>query len=63
MVLCGGECAEDITEHLHAELAHVKWVEVYSSDTLLLMQKELASKKKQPFQKQVLNMISISVWT
>ncbi|BBE18590.1 hypothetical protein AQPE_2753 [Aquipluma nitroreducens] len=30
MVLCGGECAEDITEHLRLELSHVKRVEVYS---------------------------------
>jgi hypothetical protein len=46
MVLCGGECAEDITEHLRTELAHVKGFEVCSADTLLRMQKELATKKE-----------------
>ena len=46
MVLCGGECAEDITEHLRTELAHVKWFKVCSADTLLRMQKELATKKE-----------------
>ena len=46
MVLCGGECAEDITEHLRTELAHGKGVEVCSADTLLRMQKELATKKE-----------------
>lgn len=46
MVLCGGECAEDITEHLRGELAHVKGFGVCSADTLLRMQKELATKKE-----------------
>ena len=46
MVLCGGECAEDITEHLCTELSHVKGFEVCSADTLLRMQKELATKKE-----------------
>ncbi len=46
MVLCGGGCAEDITEHLRLELAHVKGFEVCSADTLLRMQKELATKKE-----------------
>ena len=46
MVLCGGECAEDITEHLRSELSHVKGFEVCSADTLLRMQKELATKKE-----------------
>ena len=46
MVLCGGECAEDITEHLRTELAHVKGFEVCSADTLLSMQKELATEKR-----------------
>ena len=46
MMLCGGECAEDIAEHLRAELAHVKGFEVCSADTLLRMQKELATKKE-----------------
>ena len=46
MTLCGGEYAEDITEHLRTELAHVKGFEVCSADTLLRMQKELATKKE-----------------
>jgi hypothetical protein len=46
MVLCGGECAEDITEHLRKELSHVKSFKVCSADTLLRMQKELATKKE-----------------
>ena len=46
MTLCGGECAEDITEHLRTELAHVNGFEVCSADTLLRMQKELATKKE-----------------
>ncbi len=46
MVLCGGECAEDITGHLHSESSHVKGFEVFSADTLLRMQKELATKKR-----------------
>ncbi len=47
MVLCGGQCAEGITEeHLRAELSHVKGFEVSSADTLLRMQKELATEKE-----------------
>lgn len=46
MVLCGGECAEDITEHLRSELSDVKGFEVCSADTLLRMQKELATEKE-----------------
>jgi hypothetical protein len=46
MVLCGGECAEDITVHLRKELGHVKGFEVCSADTLLRMQKELATEKE-----------------
>lgn len=45
MVLCGGECAEDITEHRCSELDDVKGFEV-RADTLLRMQKELATKKE-----------------
>jgi len=61
MVLCGGECAEDITEHLRTELAHVKCFKVCSADTLLRCRKNWPQKRKQPFQRQVLNMISISI--
>ena len=46
MVLCGGGCAEGITEHLRSELSQVKGFEVCSADTLLRMQKELATEKE-----------------
>lgn len=46
MTLCGGECAEDVTEHLRFELEQVKNFNVCSADTLLRMQKELATKKE-----------------
>jgi len=46
MVLCGGECAEDITVHLPKELGQVKGFGVCSADTLLRMQKELATEKE-----------------
>lgn len=46
MVLCGGECAEDITEHLKGELSKLKGFEPPSADTLLRMQKELATQKE-----------------
>ena len=46
MTLCGGECAEDITEHLRRELSQVKNFDVCSADTLLRMQKELATEKE-----------------
>lgn len=46
MTLCGGECAEDITEHLCSELSQIKSFEVCSADTLLRMQKELATEKE-----------------
>ena len=46
MVLCGGECAEDITEHLRDELDHIIDFNVCSADTLLRMQKELSTEKE-----------------
>jgi hypothetical protein len=46
MTLCGGECAEDITENLRRELEQVKGFEVCSADTLLRMQKELSTPKQ-----------------
>ena len=46
LTLCGGECAEDITEHLRKELEQVKNFNVCSADTLLRMQKELATPKE-----------------
>ena len=35
MTLCGGECAEDITEHLRRELSQVKSFDVCSAGTYL----------------------------
>lgn len=46
MILCGGECAEDITEHLRGELEQVNNFNVCSADTLLRMQKELSTTKE-----------------
>ena len=46
MVLCGGQCAEDINEHLRSELFQVKDFNVCSADTLLRMQKELSTEKE-----------------
>jgi len=46
LVLCGGECAEDVTEHLKAELNQVRDFSVSSADTLLRMQQELAGEKE-----------------
>ncbi|MDA3930125.1 MAG: IS1380 family transposase [Prolixibacteraceae bacterium] len=46
LTLCGGECAEDITENLRKELGQIKEFEVCSADTLLRMQKELSTPKE-----------------
>jgi len=46
LTLCGGECAEDITEHLRGELSQIKNNKVSSADTLLRMLKELATPKE-----------------
>lgn len=46
MVLCGGECAEDISVHLKGDLSKLKGFEPPSADTLLRMQKELATPKE-----------------
>lgn len=46
MTLCGGECAEDICEHLNGELAQLEGFRPPSADTLLRMQKELATAKE-----------------
>jgi len=46
MTLCSCQCAEDITDHLRIELGQVKDLEVYSADTSLSMQKELAMEKE-----------------
>jgi hypothetical protein len=46
LVLCGGECAEDISEHLRGELSQLRDFEVPSADSLLRMQKELAAPKE-----------------
>ncbi len=45
-VICGGGCAEDITRHLRSELEQLKGFKVCSADTLLRMQKELATEKE-----------------
>jgi len=45
LVLCGGECSEDINTHLRKELEQVKGFSVCSADTLLRMQKELSTPK------------------
>ncbi|SDG45789.1 Transposase DDE domain group 1 [Halorientalis regularis] len=46
LVLCGGECAEDITEHLRSELNQLTGFQACSADTLLRLQKELATEKE-----------------
>ncbi len=46
LTLPGGECAEDITEHFRRELEQIKDFSVCSADTLLRMQKELATTKQ-----------------
>jgi len=37
MTLCGGECAEDITEHLRGELAQVKDFDKNSGNSLVYL--------------------------
>ena len=44
--LCGGDCAEDITEHLRREVCQIKNFDVCSADTLQRMQKELSTEKE-----------------
>lgn len=46
LTLCGGGCAEDITEHLGKDLQQIPDFNVCSADTLLRMQKELATAKE-----------------
>ncbi|MBK3519412.1 hypothetical protein [Carboxylicivirga marina] len=46
LTLCGGECAEDITENLCKELGQVKGFDVCSADILLRIQKELSTQKE-----------------
>lgn len=46
LVLCGGGCAEDISEHLRGELSQLGGFEASSADTLLRMQKELSAPKE-----------------
>lgn len=46
LTLCGGKCAEDITEHLRTELEQISEFKVCSADTLLRMQKELTTEKE-----------------
>ncbi|MBN2262038.1 MAG: IS1380 family transposase [Prolixibacteraceae bacterium] len=42
----GGDCAEDITEHLRPYLADIKGIAVPGADTLLRVQKGLATEKE-----------------
>ncbi len=46
LTLCGGECAEDVSENLRSELNQVQNFSPCSADTLLRMQKELATEKE-----------------
>jgi len=46
LTLCGGKCAEDITQHLRNELEQIPGFKVCSADTLLRMQKELTTEKE-----------------
>ncbi|MFT6337936.1 MAG: hypothetical protein ACI86M_002816 [Saprospiraceae bacterium] len=46
LTLCGGGCTEDITEHLRKDLQQISDFNVCSADTLLRMQKELATGKE-----------------
>lgn len=46
ITLSGGDCAEDITEHFRQYLNELKDFEAPSADTLLRVQKELATEKE-----------------
>lgn len=46
MILCGGQCAEDVTTHVRKELEQLAGFQVCSADTLLRMQKELVTPKE-----------------
>ena len=46
LIMSGGECAEDINENLRVELNQVKNFTTCSADSLLRMQKELATVKE-----------------
>lgn len=46
LFMAGGDCAEDIQVHLKDEFDNVKGLNNCSADTLLRMQKELATKKE-----------------
>lgn len=45
-ILCGGDCAEDIGDHLGGELGQLEGFAPPSPDTLLRLQKELATEKE-----------------
>jgi hypothetical protein len=49
ILLCGGECAEDIQEHLRTTLENIPGNEVPNADTLLRGIKELAEENTQVF--------------
>lgn len=42
----GGDCAEDISEHLRPYISDIKGISVPSADTLLYVQKQLATAKE-----------------
>lgn len=42
----GGGCTEETTQHLRSELVQLNGFKVCSADTLLRMQKELATEKE-----------------
>ncbi len=46
LALCGGDCAEDIADHLGGELSQLDGFKAPSPDTLLRMQKQLAIEKR-----------------
>lgn len=46
VIFAGGDCAEDIQEHLKEELTEVRNIAPCSADTLLRVQKQLASDKE-----------------
>lgn len=46
VTFCGGDCAEDITEHLRPYLQGLKGFKTPSVDTILRVQKNLATAKQ-----------------
>jgi hypothetical protein len=46
VTFCGGDCAEDLTEHLRPYLADLKGFKVPAADTVLRAQKDLSTEKE-----------------